>query len=107
MSRVLIVTDIHGNRDALDAVVADAGAADRIWCLGDIVGYGPEPSACLAWVRAHCEIVLSGNHDYAVFDPAVTAGFQPERRRRRRVDARATLPGGCGVFALAAVHGRR
>ena len=94
MARVLIVTDIHGNRDALDAVVADAGAADRIWCLGDIVGYGPEPAACLAWVREHCEIVLSGNHDYAVFDPAVAAGFQPECRRCRRVDARATLPGG-------------
>jgi diadenosine tetraphosphatase ApaH/serine/threonine PP2A family protein phosphatase len=77
MARVLIVTDIHGNRDALDAVVADAGAADRIWCLGDIVGYGPEPSACLAWVREHCEIVLSGNHDYAVFDPAVTQDFNP------------------------------
>ena len=77
MSRVLIVTDIHGNRDALDAVIADAGAVDRIWCLGDIVGYGPEPAACLAWVREYCEIVLSGNHDYAAFDPAVTRDFNP------------------------------
>ncbi|MGI8856632.1 MAG: metallophosphoesterase family protein [Thermomicrobiales bacterium] len=77
MSRVLIVTDIHGNRDALDAVLADAGAHDRVWCLGDSVGYGPEPAACLAWVRDHCEIVLSGNHDYAVFDPAVVENFNP------------------------------
>jgi diadenosine tetraphosphatase ApaH/serine/threonine PP2A family protein phosphatase len=77
MSRVLIVTDIHGNKDALDAVAADAVAADRIWCLGDIVGYGPEPVACLAWVRDYCEVVLSGNHDYAVFDPTVVEDFNP------------------------------
>src|SRR5437660_1704447 len=77
MPSVLIVTDIHGNLDALDAVIADAGHAERIWCLGDTVGYGPEPVACLAWVRAHCELVLSGNHDYAVFDPAVAADFHP------------------------------
>jgi diadenosine tetraphosphatase ApaH/serine/threonine PP2A family protein phosphatase len=77
MPSILIVTDIHGNLDALDAVIADAGAAERIWCLGDTVGYGPEPVACLAWVRAHCELVLSGNHDYAAFDPAVAADFNP------------------------------
>jgi len=77
MSSVLIVTDIHGNLDALEAVIADAGEADRIWCLGDTVGYGPEPGACLAWVRAHCELVLSGNHDYAAFDPAVATDFNP------------------------------
>lgn len=77
MTRTLILTDIHGNKDALDAVVADAGPADRIWCLGDIVGYGPEPAACLAWVRAHCAIVLSGNHDYAVFEPSVVRDFNP------------------------------
>lgn len=77
MSRILIVTDIHGNKDALDAVIADAGDAGRIWCLGDIVGYGPEPRTCLAWVRDHCEIVLSGNHDYAAFDAAVAADFNP------------------------------
>ncbi len=91
MSRVLIVTDIHGNQDALDAVIADAGAADRIWCLGDIVGYGPEPGACLAWVRDHCEIVLSGNHDYAVFDPAVVERFQSRMRQLRRTWTRAQL----------------
>ena len=77
MSRILIVSDIHGNKDALDAVAADAGPAERIWCLGDMVGYGPEPSACLAWVREHCEVVLSGNHDYAVFDPEITRDFNP------------------------------
>jgi diadenosine tetraphosphatase ApaH/serine/threonine PP2A family protein phosphatase len=81
MTRTLILSDIHGNKDALDAVITDAGSADRIWCLGDIVGYGPEPAACLAWVREHCEIVLSGNHDYAAFEPAVVRDFNPNAAR--------------------------
>ena len=77
MTRTLLLSDIHGNKDALDAVIADARSADRIWCLGDIVGYGPEPAACLAWVREHCDIVLSGNHDYAAFEPSVVRDFNP------------------------------
>lgn len=77
MTQTLVLTDIHGNKDALDAVVADAESADRIWCLGDIVGYGAEPTACLAWVREHCDVVLSGNHDYAVFEPSVARDFNP------------------------------
>lgn len=81
MTRTLVLSDIHGNKEALDAVIADAGAAERIWCLGDIVGYGPEPAACLAWVRAHCDIVLSGNHDYAVFEPSVVRDFNPNAAR--------------------------
>ncbi|MDQ2783484.1 MAG: metallophosphatase family protein [Chloroflexota bacterium] len=81
MTRTLVLSDIHGNKDALDAVIADVGAADRIWCLGDVVGYGPEPAVCLAWVRAHCDIVLSGNHDYAAFDPSVVRDFNPNAAR--------------------------
>lgn len=81
MTRTLILSDIHGNKEALNAVIADAGAAERIWCLGDIVGYGPEPAACLSWVRAHCDIVLSGNHDYAAFEPSVVRDFNPNAAR--------------------------
>jgi diadenosine tetraphosphatase ApaH/serine/threonine PP2A family protein phosphatase len=77
MSRILILSDIHGNLEALDAVMADAGDAETIWCLGDIVGYGPDPAACVEWVRANCDIVLSGNHDYAVFDLKATENFNP------------------------------
>jgi len=81
MMRTLVLSDIHGNKEALDAVIADAGVVDQIWCLGDIVGYGPEPAACLAWVRAHCDIVLSGNHDYAAFEPSVVRDFNPNAAR--------------------------
>lgn len=77
MARILILTDIHGNKDALDAVLDDAGDAETIWCLGDTVGYGPEPVACLEWVRESCAIVLSGNHDYAVFDASILEDFNP------------------------------
>jgi diadenosine tetraphosphatase ApaH/serine/threonine PP2A family protein phosphatase len=77
MSRILILSDIHANMEALDAVLADAREAGAVWCLGDIVGYGPEPAASLEWVRGNCDIVLSGNHDYAVFDLTATQSFNP------------------------------
>jgi predicted phosphodiesterase len=66
--RVAICTDIHGNRHAFEAVIADAEAAraDELWCLGDLVGYGAEPDACVALARERCTLVLAGNHDLAV-----------------------------------------
>jgi predicted phosphodiesterase len=66
--RVAICTDIHGNRQAFEAVIAaaeDAGC-DELWCLGDLVGYGAEPDACVALARERCSICLAGNHDLAV-----------------------------------------
>jgi diadenosine tetraphosphatase ApaH/serine/threonine PP2A family protein phosphatase len=66
--RVAICTDIHGNRQGFEAVIAaaEADAADELWCLGDLVGYGAEPDACVALAARHCSIVLAGNHDLAV-----------------------------------------
>ncbi len=66
--RVAVISDVHANRQALEAVleeVAAAGAA-QLWCLGDLVGYGAEPDACVELVRAHAAICLVGNHDLAV-----------------------------------------
>lgn len=63
--RVLLITDIHANLVALEAVVEDAGPVDAVWCLGDVVGYGPRPSECCAWVQHHAEITVVGNHDWA------------------------------------------
>ena len=65
--RVLIISDIHANLVALEAVLADADRYDAVWCLGDLVGYGPNPNECVARVRALPGLTcLLGNHDQAV-----------------------------------------
>jgi predicted phosphodiesterase len=65
--RILIISDIHANLVALEAVLADAGPFDAAWCLGDLVGYGPNPNECVARVRALPGLIcLLGNHDQAV-----------------------------------------
>jgi predicted phosphodiesterase len=68
--RVAIASDIHGNKQAFQAVIraAEDDGADELWCLGDLVGYGAEPDACVALADAHCTICLAGNHDLAVVD---------------------------------------
>lgn len=64
--KVLIVSDIHANLVALDAVLEDCGEFDTLWNLGDTVGYGPRPSACLKRVRElDAQPMLTGNHDLA------------------------------------------
>ena len=68
--RVAIASDIHGNRHAFEAVIAAAQEAqvEELWCLGDLVGYGAEPDACVALAEANCAVCLAGNHDLAVVD---------------------------------------
>ena len=65
---IAVISDVHGNLPALEAVLADIDAAGvhRVWCLGDTLGYGPSPVDCLRIVFERCEIVLAGNHDLAV-----------------------------------------
>jgi len=66
--RIAVISDIHGNLQALEAVLKEIEREDvhGIWCLGDIVGYGADPNECCSLVRREAEIVLSGNHDMAV-----------------------------------------
>ena len=66
--RVAIVSDIHGNKPAFEAVLADIRevGVDATWCLGDLVGYGAEPDACVQLAREHADLCLVGNHDLAV-----------------------------------------
>jgi predicted phosphodiesterase len=60
----LIVSDIHANREALEAVLADArGHYDRIVCLGDLAGYGADPNFTVEWARADASAIVRGNHD--------------------------------------------
>jgi diadenosine tetraphosphatase ApaH/serine/threonine PP2A family protein phosphatase len=60
----LILSDIHGNLEALNAVLEDAsGLYDRILCLGDLVGYGADPNAIVEWARESAQVVVRGNHD--------------------------------------------
>jgi predicted phosphodiesterase len=67
--RYAIISDVHGNIEALDAILKrfeEIGGIDRYYCLGDIVGYGAEPQACCDRIRELCEVTLLGNHDAAV-----------------------------------------
>ncbi len=66
--RVAILTDIHSNLPALEAVLGaiDEAGIERRWCLGDVVGYGAQPDECAKLVSERCELSLVGNHDLAV-----------------------------------------
>jgi diadenosine tetraphosphatase ApaH/serine/threonine PP2A family protein phosphatase len=71
--RYAILSDIHGNAEALRAVLNDiervslerGASVDQVWCLGDLVGYGPEPGECVRRIRARCDVCIAGNHDWA------------------------------------------
>ena len=72
-----IISDIHGNFEALTAVLGRIGdiCVDEVICLGDIIGYGPDPLKCLDTVIERCQMTILGNHDQAaIFDPD---GFNP------------------------------
>ena len=63
--RIVLVSDIHSNAVALEAVLAALPSYDELWCLGDTIGYGPEPNRCLAHMRKLARHALTGNHDLA------------------------------------------
>jgi diadenosine tetraphosphatase ApaH/serine/threonine PP2A family protein phosphatase len=66
--QVAIFSDIHGNRHAFEAILADVArsGAQELWCLGDVVGYGADPNDCCRLAREHADLCLAGNHDLAV-----------------------------------------
>lgn len=80
--RILIISDIHANITALEAVLADAGEVDAVWCLGDLVGYGPDPNECVEKIRQLPNLVcLIGNHDAAVAGVISNTPFNSEARQ--------------------------
>lgn len=80
--RALIISDIHANLTALEAVLVDVGKFDAVWCLGDLVGYGPDPNECVERIRSLPGLVcLQGNHDAAVVGTIDIAAFNSEARQ--------------------------
>ena len=79
--RYLILSDLHANAEALEAVVADAANRyDRALCCGDLVGYGADPNTVVEWVRGNCAIVVRGNHDRACTGQDDLEWFNPVAR---------------------------
>ena len=79
--RYLVISDIHANLIAFDAVLADAKAQfDKVWCLGDVVGYGPFPNECVERLREFDHLCIAGNHDWAVINKLDYEDFQPHAR---------------------------
>ncbi len=67
--QILVISDIHANLQALQAVLAAAGPVDAIWCLGDLVGYGPNPNEVVETIRSQPNLLcVAGNHDVAIAD---------------------------------------
>ncbi|MEW5831080.1 MAG: metallophosphoesterase family protein [Chloroflexota bacterium] len=81
--RVLVISDIHANLVALEAVLADTGTVDEVWCLGDTVGYGPDPNGCVERLRGipNLGLCVAGNHDAAVLGDMPFVEFNHDARR--------------------------
>ena len=115
--RFLILSDIHANWEALEAVLRDAARQyEAVLCLGDIVGYGPNPNEVTAWVRENADVVIRGNHDKACagidgigsFNPIAQASSQWTRAElhARHAEWLAQLPRGpLQVESFDLVHG--
>ena len=75
---VALIADIHGNLTAFEAVIADFGSPDEVWCLGDTVGFGPDPDECVERLRGLNPVCVAGNHDWAVIGKLSTEGFNAD-----------------------------
>ncbi|MBL8116769.1 MAG: metallophosphoesterase family protein [Anaerolineae bacterium] len=79
--RILIISDIHANLTAFETVLNDAkGQWEYVWCLGDVVGYGPDPNECVDLLRTLPHLCLAGNHDWAALGRLDIRTFNPDAR---------------------------
>jgi diadenosine tetraphosphatase ApaH/serine/threonine PP2A family protein phosphatase len=80
--RILIISDIHANLTAFETVLADAkNEWEYVWCLGDVVGYGPDPNECVELLRSMPHLCLAGNHDWAALSRLDIRTFNPDARK--------------------------
>ena len=89
-----ILSDIHGNLESLDAVLGELRreGVDRLWCLGDIVGYGANPNECIERVREAASITVLGNHDAACAGMESATSFNPAAKAAVEWTARQLTP---------------
>jgi len=80
--RILVISDIHANLTAFQTVLDHAkGDWDYVWCLGDVVGYGPDPNECVELLQTMPHLCLAGNHDWAALGRLDIRTFNPDARR--------------------------
>lgn len=90
--RIGVISDIHSNLPALEAVLAHLGRVDALWCLGDVVGYGPQPNECIARLEALGALAIPGNHDWAAIGRLGLEEFNPDAAAAARWTARQLTP---------------
>lgn len=79
--RLLVISDVHANLTALEAVLGDAPEYEAVWCLGDLAGYGPDPNACIERMRSLPGLIcLIGNHDMAAIGSIPLSRFNEDAR---------------------------
>ncbi|MBA2384289.1 MAG: metallophosphoesterase family protein [Actinobacteria bacterium] len=93
-TRIAVISDIHANLHALDAVLAAIAeeGVDELWCLGDVIGYGPRPNECVAVVREGAAVCLAGNHDLVVLGKIDSQAFVGEAAAAARWTASVLEP---------------
>ncbi len=79
--RYLVLSDIHSNLGAFESVLADCGHYDQIWCLGDVIGYGPQPNECIELLQSLPHLCVAGNHDWAALGKLDISVFNPDAMR--------------------------
>jgi diadenosine tetraphosphatase ApaH/serine/threonine PP2A family protein phosphatase len=85
--KYLVIADIHSNLEALQAVLEDSqnyGGFGHVWCMGDVVGYGPDPCACIKLLKQMDPLCVSGNHDLAAAGKIDVADFNSDAARANR-----------------------
>jgi len=82
MTKILVISDVHANLNALEAVLTDSGEVDETWCLGDVVGYGPQPNECIERIQSLPNLTcMMGNHDYAIVGEEALEAFNSDAKK--------------------------